>query len=528
MHGKAKVNTTMEEKEKKKKERDLKMKAYQHSMNKIFNKRKNGEYDEEALELISDVLVSNPDIYTLWNLRKEILLTFKDRSHDDLACLLSNEMHLTEICLRENPKSYAAWYHRLWLLDNMPYPDLEKELFLCTKYLKLDERNFHCWDYRRAVVARLHLAPSEELDYTTVKIEENFSNYSSWHYRSKLLPLVFPDPSGLRPVDEPTHLKELELVQAACFTDPSDSSSWFYLRWLLGRPTTNLGPVQAFLANNKIICVFSRCVSLPQPWTPYEKSRIIWTRSLHDDEESENEMSFTLEYGEGLVENITINHGKVWSIRPAFDPTVSPALMSILCSTLDSSNQLLDLEPESKWTLLTSIVLMQAIDKKVYKGKILERLDLLIKYDQSRTNYYNDIRSKFIMEEVLEELDITSEQVVLSNLSLTSLHHTHYLAFASVIDLSNNYLKRSLHLLSTLINCKVLILDSNSLETLEGFPVLPSLKKLSICGNNLASSETIIPFVKNNRTLQELKLEGNKLSPSQVESIMKELGLYEK
>lgn len=75
---------------------------------------------------------------------------------------------------------------------------------------------------------------------------------------------------------------------------------------------------------------------------------------------------------------------------------------------------------------------------------------------------------------------------------------------------------------------KVLILDSNELETLEGFPVLPNLKKLSLCGNNLASSETIIPFVKKNRMLQELKLEGNKLSPNQVESIIRELGLYEK
>ena len=69
-------------------------------------------------------------------------------------------------------------------------------------------------------------------------------------------------------------------------------------------------------------------------------------------EESEEEMSFTLEYGCDKIKHINISIGKTWSKRPEFDHTVSPALMSVLSSTLDSCNQLLELEPESKCTFV--------------------------------------------------------------------------------------------------------------------------------------------------------------------------------
>ena len=88
--------------------------------------------------------------------------------------------------------------------------------------------------------------PKSELDFTTDRIETNFSNYSAWHYRSKLLPLIHPSGCSATnsatkssessfPVAEEAHHAELDLVQNAAFTDPEDSSAWLYHAWLAGR-----------------------------------------------------------------------------------------------------------------------------------------------------------------------------------------------------------------------------------------------------------------------------------------------------
>jgi geranylgeranyl transferase type-2 subunit alpha len=45
------------------------------------------------------------------------------------------------------------------------------------------------WDYRRYVLASMPIRRPEkaELAYTTKKIEANFSNFSAWHQRTKVL-----------------------------------------------------------------------------------------------------------------------------------------------------------------------------------------------------------------------------------------------------------------------------------------------------------------------------------------------------
>ena len=49
----------------------------------------------------------------------------------------------------------------------------------------------HCWNYRRHVSSKANKSWNEEFNFTTKKIEDNFSNYSAWHQRSAILDVRF-------------------------------------------------------------------------------------------------------------------------------------------------------------------------------------------------------------------------------------------------------------------------------------------------------------------------------------------------
>jgi geranylgeranyl transferase type-2 subunit alpha len=53
------------------------LKVYQAATKSAFEKRKNGEYDKEGLDVTANILAANPDFYTLWNFRREILQHIK-------------------------------------------------------------------------------------------------------------------------------------------------------------------------------------------------------------------------------------------------------------------------------------------------------------------------------------------------------------------------------------------------------------------------------------------------------------------
>jgi geranylgeranyl transferase type-2 subunit alpha len=120
---------------------------------------------------------------------------------------------------------------------------LENELLLCNKMLKMDERNFHCWNYRLWVVetflkehgvrgtgdvfeSRQKPLLEEECKMALALIQKNFSNYSAWHYRAKLMPKMkdangtLANNSYLIPLD--TINSDFAMLKHAFFTDPKD------------------------------------------------------------------------------------------------------------------------------------------------------------------------------------------------------------------------------------------------------------------------------------------------------------------
>ena len=73
------------------------------------------------------------------------------------------EFQLTQECLGANPKSYPVWFHREWVMKwGRCAWQHATDLKLTTKLLQLDERNFHCWTYRR-FMARVAKVPAEGL-----------------------------------------------------------------------------------------------------------------------------------------------------------------------------------------------------------------------------------------------------------------------------------------------------------------------------------------------------------------------------
>ena len=64
------------------------------------------------------------------------------------------------------------------------------------------------------VVERGGLSRINELTFTYEKICANFSNYSAWHYRSKLIEHMYYE----NQVDSDVFAKELSLIENAVFT----------------------------------------------------------------------------------------------------------------------------------------------------------------------------------------------------------------------------------------------------------------------------------------------------------------------
>lgn len=231
MHGVRKVKNPEAVEKQKQAEIAAKIQKYKTLLDAVTAKRKENARDATALSLTGQIIAVNPEYYTMWNYRREILMyLFESDTTIDRSAALLKELQLTEEAIKRNAKCYWVWNHRQWTTQQLgSQVDWKRELALCAQLLDLDQRNFHCWNYRRYVVREgKPISNKENLAFTTKKIEQNFSNYSAWQQRSALLPVVYDTRESLAAaLDE-----EFELVKSAFYTEPSDQSAWFYHRWL--------------------------------------------------------------------------------------------------------------------------------------------------------------------------------------------------------------------------------------------------------------------------------------------------------
>lgn len=242
MHGRLKVKTSKEQEEEQKIREREKAYNFRRLTKELFDLRPNtAENYEEIFKLTTQLLLINPDFYTAWNIRREALLTHVEES------TWKDELAFTIDCLRKNEKSYSVWQHRVWILSKMPKSEYESEILLCNSFLTKDERNFHCWNYRSHICDIAQTDLKKEFDFTTSKIHSNFSNFSAWHRRHKLLLKGLAMPEDECP--EASNLRiiwpeEYNMALNAIFTDPSDQSPWLYHNWLVKNNFGHLGQDQ--------------------------------------------------------------------------------------------------------------------------------------------------------------------------------------------------------------------------------------------------------------------------------------------
>lgn len=91
--------------------------VYKSLVTILWEKRKAQDHSPETLAVLSKLLTSNPDFYSLWNFRREVLLSL----HPDLSTLAvdhkldlpevrETELTLTAAAIRRNPKSCELCY----------------------------------------------------------------------------------------------------------------------------------------------------------------------------------------------------------------------------------------------------------------------------------------------------------------------------------------------------------------------------------------------------------------------------------
>ena len=86
-------------------------------------------------------------------------------------------------------------------------------------------------------------------------------------------------------------------------------------------------------------------------------------------------------------------------------------------------------EPDSKWPLYTRAMVMRSLDSQHYSRDILDTLTTLGAVDAMRRGYYQDLRDKIVVENLLERAAASCDfdHIDLSSFKLSKIFYQQYL-----------------------------------------------------------------------------------------------------
>jgi geranylgeranyl transferase type-2 subunit alpha len=200
----------------------------------------------------------------------------------------------------------------------------------------------------------------------------------------------------------------------ATFTDPNDTSAWFYQRWLLDKCIMTCKLWRAHINKNTAIIVIDNNILIkPVSISLFVNNEVIDVKwQLHPDEKfAKLRIAKLISPLESLNHNKEVfiklqqtmyqlsysNLENAWIYKDNLNLPKQNSNDEQLNEQLKSYIKLSEMEPYNKWALLTGILLMKKIDFEKFCMKILNDLTILSRIDCLRKNYYKDLRKYIFM-----------------------------------------------------------------------------------------------------------------------------------
>jgi len=216
---------------------------------------------------------------------------------------------------------------------------------------------------------------------------------------------------------------EFTLVKNAFYTEPNDQSAWLYHRWLLGRVIAHSTQLQSQVQSHTTTTTTTS--SEPTSSTATKQLDVLGiSLGTHLGEEDEGDDQVTAEQAEEKKQSSASASNSApesHSSPPCVEsiPSFTDGLihqLHVFTREWNELQELLSIEPDCKWALLTSSILhagiqtcQRALGHQPDEQATAEQqqttneedaavFDRLIQLDPMRTNYYKDVREKFITQ----------------------------------------------------------------------------------------------------------------------------------